>query len=127
MPSSSLHSAFMRQEYCLHSSLDSGRDGRAYQGQTELEDRDRQCDGNSRVEWGILGNQECMYQGCEADIWLRRKQLNEEKRTEEGRVMLQPDGRGQFQLFESAKESRPPPAYPPIAPGDLRPDARARG
>lgn len=61
------------------------------------------------------------------DIWLKRKQLNEEKRTEEGRVMLQPDGRGQFQLFESAKESRPPPAYPPIAPGDLRPDARARG
>lgn len=47
-----------------------------------------------------------MYQG-----WLKRKQLNEEKRTEEGRVMLQPDGRGQFQLFESAKESRPPPTH----------------
>nr|CAD70831.1 hypothetical protein [Neurospora crassa] len=121
MPSSSLHSAFMRQEYCLHSSLDSGRDGRAYQGQTELEDRDV-------IRAGIAGlHYTCMYQGCEADIWLRRKQLNEEKRTEEGRVMLQPDGRGQFQLFESAKESRPPPAYPPIAPGDLRPDARARG
>ncbi|EGO61069.1 hypothetical protein NEUTE1DRAFT_98219 [Neurospora tetrasperma FGSC 2508] len=69
----------MRQEYCNHSSLDSGRDGRVYQGQTELEDRDV-------IRAGIAGlHYTCMYQG-----------------------------------FSST-------AYPPIAPGDLRPDARARG
>ncbi|KAL0465534.1 hypothetical protein QR685DRAFT_601180 [Neurospora intermedia] len=113
----------MRQEYCFHASLDSGRDGRVYQGQTELEDRDVIRAGMAGSHYTVV----CIKAVRLTDIWLKRKQLNEEKRTEEGRVMLQPDGRGQFQLFESAKESRPPPAYPPIAPGDLRPDARARG